>query len=301
MATAADPPPIRRVGDWRITRAPAKINLGLRIVGRRADGYHLLDSLVAFAAFSDHVALRPTASAPRLVVLGPFAAALAGEPTAGNLALLAAAAFRDAFGGPASDIVLWKRLPVASGIGGGSADAAATLRLIAAAVGYDPAAADLARLALALGADVPMCLAGQTARVGGVGEVIGPAPVLPPLPAVLLNPGVPVATPAVFRARDGDFSRAAALDAAYRDVSGAAGALARFGNDLTRPASAVAPEIAEALAALRASDGVVHAGMSGSGATCYGLYPERRDAALAAAALGRARRDWWVRSTVLNG
>lgn len=282
---------------WRVAHAPAKINLGLRVIGRRDDGYHLLDSLVVFASVGDHVAVRQTDGAPRLTVRGPFAAAIADTPPEANLAVRAAAAFRAAFGGPAHDIRLWKRLPVAAGIGGGSSDAAAVLRLLAAAHGvslYDP---NLLAVALDLGADVPMCLDPRAARIGGVGETLTPAPVMPRLPAVLVNPGVPLSTPAVFKARQGDFSEPAKLARRYDGVETLAPDLSRFGNDLTPAASTLAPAIDEALSEL--SRTALSASMSGSGATCFGLYANL-SAARTAARKGTSA-GWWAVPTILNG
>ena len=290
---------IRRIGDWRLTRAPAKVNLGLRVVGRRADGYHLLDSLVAFADIGDHVAIRP-APAPALSLRGPFAATLAdGRPEA-NLAFVAAERFRDRFGGGPVEIRLWKRLPVAAGIGGGSADGAAVLRLLADISDVAPDDPDLARTSLDLGADGPMCLAGAAARAGGIGERLAPAPGMPPLPVVLANPGVPVATPDVFRARAGGFSDEATLASAYADAAEVAAAVRVFGNDLEAPARRIASEVGDVLAALGGSPGTLHAQMSGSGATAFGLFPDLRAARAAARSLARARPGWWVRAATLN-
>lgn len=291
MARAAE------AGPWRLTRAQAKINLGLRVVGRRADGYHLLDSLVAFADIGDHIALRPGRTT-KLQVSGPFGPALAGTATADNLVVQAAERFIGRFGGTAVDIRLWKRLPVASGIGGGSADAAAVLRLLAALAGMPEDDPDLAALALTLGADVPMCLGGAPARVGGIGETLGPAPHLPPLPAVLANCGAPVATPAVFQARRGKFSEPAALAKRYDTPAALAVDLRIFGNDLTAAATTVAPGIVCTLEAL--TPGALFAGMSGSGATCFALHPTAEAARLAAKALRRARPGWWVQPACLN-
>lgn len=301
MATAADPR-AGCAGPWRIARAPAKINLGLRVVGRRADGYRLLDSLVAFAGFGDHVAVapRPDDGGSFLALRGPFARALADAGSAGNLATAAADRFRGVFGGPPIDIVLWKRLPVAAGVGGGSADAAAILRLMAGAAGVATDDPRLLDLALALGADVPMCLASRTARAAGVGERLTPAPRLPPLPVVLANPGFALATPAVFNARQGGCSEPAALAEGYDDIAAAAAALEEFGNDLTAPAIGLAPALAGVLAALQASAGCRFAGMSGSGATCFALYDTPAAARAAAVALAAERRGWWTVATALN-
>ncbi|MEQ9124570.1 MAG: 4-(cytidine 5'-diphospho)-2-C-methyl-D-erythritol kinase [Alphaproteobacteria bacterium] len=310
MATAAEAEPAaprpsigpRPAGPWRFGRAPAKVNLGLRVTGRRGDGYHLLDSLAVFAGAGDCVAVRPVADGSTETTLslrGPFAGALAGQPMGDNLAVRAAESFRQAFGGPAVDIVLWKHLPVASGIGGGTADAAAVIRLLADMARIAPHAPPLLALALALGADGPMCLAGRTARVSGVGEALGPAPAMPPLPAVLVNPGVPISTPDAFRGRTGPFSPIASLAEAYPDVRSVAAAVEAFGNDLTPAAAALAPAVADVLDALNGSAGAACAGMSGSGATCFALFPDAAAARQAARTL--ARPGWWARATTLNG
>ena len=266
--------------------APAKVNLALHVCGRRADGYHLLDSLVVFADMGDVVRAEP-AEALTLDVTGPFGAALAGE--ADNLVLRAARALAAAAGVAAqARITLEKHLPVASGIGGGSADAAAALRVLARLWNVPAANADLA---LRLGADVPVCLAGKAARMGGIGEVLAPAPVLPTCGLLLVNPGVAVATPAVFKARTGAFSPPLDLPGAWADAAAMAADLARLGNDLEAPAVALAPAIGAVLAALRALPGVLLARMSGSGATCFALFASAGEAATAAARVARA--GWW--------
>lgn len=303
MATAADPTApraagtLRPAGPWRLARAPAKVNLGLRVVGRREDGYHLLDSLIVFATVSDHVAIAP-AEADAIVIRGPFAAGLAQDDPADNLALTAAHHFRSAFGGGPVRIRLWKRLPVAAGIGGGSSDAAAVLRLLATQTGLDRQDPDLMALALSLGADTPMCLSGATLRASGIGEILEAPPMMPPLPAVLVNPGVAISTPSIFRARHGDFSARATLHGDYPDVSAVAAALKDFGNDLTAPAIAAAPIVGDVLKGLGVASRF--AGMSGSGATCFGLYDTDAAARRAAAALRQARPSWWVATTWLN-
>ena len=270
--------------------APAKVNLFLHVVGRRADGYHLLDSLAVFPAVGDTVRAVP-ADGLTLVLAGPFGNALQTE--ADNLVLRAARWLAAATGVRAgAALTLEKRLPVASGIGGGSADAAAALRVLARLWGVAPAAEALHALALRLGADVPVCLASRPARMGGVGEVLSPAPDLPAFGMVLVNPGVAVSTPAVFRARAGAFSAAAALPAAWADAAAIARDLAALGNDLQAPAVALQPVIGVVLAALAAAPGCRLARMSGSGATCFGLFDDA--AAATAAASGLRRPGWWV-------
>ncbi len=273
--------------------APAKINLTLEIVGRRADGYHLLDSLIAFASVGDVLHFAP-AEELALAIEGPFAAALGG---ADNLVLRAARALAQAAGvAPRARIVLDKRLPVASGIGGGSADAACALKGLAALWRLAPDAADLAALAAGLGADVPVCLYGAPALVSGVGEIVCPAPSLPPVPLVLVNPLRPVETRAVFAARTGPFAVPAPLTRMPGDVRALARMLAARENGLAPAACAVEPAIADVLAALAAQQGCLLARLSGSGATCFALFPDAPSAARAARALAAARPAWWVRA-----
>ncbi len=262
--------------------APAKVNLYLHVTGRRADGYHLLDSLVVFPPVGDWLRATPAATLS-LTVGGTFGAALAGE--ADNLVLRAARAL----GGTAGvAIELEKCLPVASGIGGGSADAAAALRLLCRLWGRPPPAMPVA---LALGADVPVCLASRPARMAGVGEMLGAAPRLPPAGMVLVNPGVSLATAEVFRVRTGEFSAPAELPPVWPDAAAMAGGLARLRNDLEPPAIALRPVIGTLLAAVAAMPGCLLARMSGSGATCFGLFADAAAAEAAARAL--ARPGWW--------
>ena len=287
-AGSAAPAP---VAPWLTERAPAKINLHLHVTGRRADGYHLLDSLVVFAGAGDVLRAGP-AEDLSLALEGPFAEGLRAEPD--NLVLRAARALAAAAGiAPRARLVLEKRLPVASGIGGGSADAAAALRLLARLWGLALPAAEMARLAAGLGADVPVCLAGQPTRMQGIGEILLPAPRLPaePVGLVLVNPGVALPTPPVFRARTGPFSPAAALPAAWADARAMAADLAALGNGLEAAAISLCPAIAEVLTALRGLEGCLLARMSGSGATCFALFPD--PVAAEAAASRVARAGWW--------
>jgi 4-diphosphocytidyl-2-C-methyl-D-erythritol kinase len=270
--------------------APAKLNLYLHVVGRRPDGYHLLDSLVAFADCGD-VVCAEAAAGLSLTIGGPFAAGLAEEPD--NLVLRAARMLAAEAGVPPhARLLLEKHLPVASGIGGGSADAAATLHLLTRLWGIAPDAAALNRLALRLGADVPVCLRGQPARMSGVGEVLEPAPALPPCYVLLVNPGVAVATASVFRARSGPFSAPARLPEGWPDVAAMAADLASLANDLEAPARSLCPEIGEVLGSIAAQPGCLLARMSGSGATCFGLFAGRAAAQHAAGATARA--GWWI-------
>lgn len=269
--------------------APAKVNLYLHVLRRRQDGYHDLDSLVVFApAAADRLHFTP---APwlRLELAGPFGKALAGEPD--NLVLRAARAAAEAAGRPAAVAIrLEKNLPPASGIGGGSADAAATLRVLGRWWGLS--AATLHAIAARIGADVPVCLAGTPARLQGTGTELAPAPALPPFGLLLVNPGIAVPTGAVFRSLGPPRGRPAPLPAAWTDAGAMAGDLARCTNDLEAPALRIAPVIGEVLSALRRLPGVLLARMSGSGATCFGLFASPAEARDAAARL--AGSGWWI-------
>ncbi|MSO84818.1 MAG: 4-(cytidine 5'-diphospho)-2-C-methyl-D-erythritol kinase [Rhodospirillales bacterium] len=277
--------------------APAKVNLYLHVVGRRPDGYHLLDSLVAFAGIGDTLEVR---AAPdiSLAIEGPFANRIPkGED---NLVLRAARALAQATGAGGAAIRLVKRLPPAAGIGGGSADAAATLRALIRLwdARLDPRA--LARLALGLGADVPVCLAGQTAFVGGIGEDLAFAPALPSAAIVLANPGTPVPTAEVFRRRAGAFSEPARFSETPRTAAELAALLATRGNDLEEPARAICPAIGDALTALARQPGALIARMSGSGGTCFALFGQPGAATEAAFAINRAQPTWWVEAGSLE-
>jgi 4-diphosphocytidyl-2-C-methyl-D-erythritol kinase len=264
--------------------APAKVNLTLHVTGRRADGYHLLDSLVVFPRIGDTVAALP-AEGLSLAIDGPFAAGLAA---ADNLVLRAARLMVRRGRGAA--VTLTKRLPVAAGLGGGSSDAAAALRLLARLWGVPtPSMGEL----LSLGADVPVCLAARATRMSGIGEAQAPA-ALPACWLVLCNPGVPLATGAVFArlASAGNPPRPPIPRLA--DALALAGFLAPLRNDLETPALALAPAIGAALAALAAAPDCLLARMSGSGATCFGLFAAAGPAEAAAARIHAAEPDWWV-------
>jgi 4-diphosphocytidyl-2-C-methyl-D-erythritol kinase len=272
--------------------APAKINLYLHVVGRRADGFHELDSLVAFADIGDFVTAAP-ARELSFAIDGPFAGALAGE--ADNLVLRAARSLAEHLGvAPGAALRLTKNLPVASGVGGGSSDAAATLRALSRLWRADLPPGVLAGLAAGLGADVPVCLVAAPAWLGGIGEALEPAPPLPETGIVLVNPGVALPTPAVFKARRGAFSAAARFAEAPRDAAALAALLRRRGNDLAEAAIGIVPEIATVLSALTRSDGALLTRMSGSGATCFALFATSEAAARAAASLAAERPGWWV-------
>ena len=272
--------------------APAKLNLYLHITGRRADGYHLVDSLIAFAAIHDTIEARD-ADALTLVIEGPFAGVLGREPD--NLVLRAARALAELAGvRSGAAITLVKRLPVASGIGGGSADAAATLRALQRLWGVNLSEPQRTELALSLGADVPMCLGGQAAFAGGVGADLVPVRSLPSAGLVLVNPLLALSTAAVFKARTGPFGTAARFGDAPRDVASLARILAERRNALEPAATMLCPAISQVLAALDQAPGCRFARMSGSGATCFGLFDDEIAARSAAQALAAARPDWWV-------
>jgi 4-diphosphocytidyl-2-C-methyl-D-erythritol kinase len=289
------------------TRARAKVNLTLRVLGRRADGYHELESLVAFAGVGDALSLDPGPELA-LTIGGPCGDGLPVDD--GNLVLRAARALAVATAetnGPLrmGAFHLVKRLPVASGIGGGSADAAGALRLLARLNGLSPDAPSLLRAAAQVGADVPVCLEARARIMAGIGERLGPPLTLPPLFALLVNPGVAVETPAVFRALGlaiADTGPEAGTSAAPVPETTAAliASLAESGNDLEASARHVAPVIGTVLAALRALPGCRLARMSGSGATCFALFDDCRQSAAAGRALRQAEPAWWIKATLLR-
>ncbi|MEZ0167707.1 4-(cytidine 5'-diphospho)-2-C-methyl-D-erythritol kinase [Microvirga sp. TS319] len=282
--------------------APAKINLTLHVLGRRADGYHELESLVAFAGVGDDLRLVP----------GPHLSLRVGGPTAAsagtaadNLVLKAARLLAERMPGLETGAFhLIKRLPVAAGIGGGSSDAAAALRLLAQLNDLPlshPALREAARLT---GADVPVCLDPRARMMRGVGEELGPPLALPPLFAVLVNPRVPVETPAVFRALG--LQTGQSLDGAAHPVPEAGsirswmGSLEAARNDLEPPARTIQPVIGEALDLVARTRNCRLARMSGSGATVFGLYDDSRGATDAARFVLGHRPEWWVEATSLG-
>ncbi|RFB79073.1 4-(cytidine 5'-diphospho)-2-C-methyl-D-erythritol kinase [Methylovirgula sp. 4M-Z18] len=285
------------------TRCPAKINLTLHVVARRADGLHELESLVAFAGTGDSLSLLPGGSLS-LAVEGPRADS-AGE-TDKNLVLVAARNLAERVPGlRLGAFHLIKRLPVAAGIGGGSSDAAGALRLLAEANGLDLDDPRLMAAARATGADVPVCLEAKARIMRGVGEALAPPIKLPPLFAVLVNPGVAVATKDVFGelglrpGEDYGFGKHPAIETAG-DATGLGALLKKARNDLEAPASNIAPVIGHVLAVLGAARGQRLARMSGSGATCFALFETCRAAATAARVIRRDHPGWWVKASVLR-
>lgn len=282
--------------------APAKINLALHITSRRADGFHLLESLVVFTRFGDRVEVR-AAEIDGFEIDGPFGEGL--STTSDNLVIRAREALREVVARQACDlsenpsavsIRLEKHLPIASGIGGGSSDAAAALRALNRLWRCGLTHAELARIGRKLGADVPMCLTASPLIARGTGELIEPVPDFPELNLVLVNAGVEVSTPAVFAAltrKDNPPLPPLPPHLAFESLRSW---LAISCNDLEAPAMAIAPAIAECLAALRAHH-AAFARMSGSGATCFGLFETQAQAQSAAAAIRLSRPGWFIAAT----
>ena len=272
-----------------VETAPAKVNLFLHVTGKRSDGYHLLDSLVVFAGIADRIAVAP-AEDLSLAITGPFAPSLAAEPD--NLVLRAARALAAEVGVQTRGALhLDKQIPVGAGIGSGSADAAAALRLLCRVWRLNLTAAVLDRIAAGLGADVPVCLRNRPMHMRGVGEILTQAPALPRCGMVLVNPGIPLATVSVFRARSGGFSAGAVLPGGWATAEEMAAWLSGMANDLEAPAIGLVPAIGDVLHAIAATRGCLLARMSGSGATCFGLFADASAAEVAAAEL--ARPGWW--------
>ena len=274
-----------------VETAPAKINLALHVRRRREDGYHELETLFAFCRDGDVVTVEQ-ADKPSLTLTGPFAGVLSGESQDDNLVMRAARGFCARFGvSEGHAITLDKLLPVASGIGGGSADAAATLRALARLHGKSTDDPALFALAAELGADVPACLLGRTSRGEGKGDALQPLESLGERPVLLVNPGVAVSTAAVFGRWDG-VDRGALGQGDVMSVA-AAGR-----NDLEPPARAIAPQIDAVLALLASAPDVDLARMSGSGATCFAIFADTdaRDAAADAARI----QGWWALPTFLR-
>lgn len=291
------------MSDILVERAPAKINLTLHIVGRRDDGWHELESLVVFTRSGDTLSLTPDRPLG-LTVDGPTAAAAGALDD--NLVLRAARALeRRVEGLRCGAFHLVKRLPVAAGIGGGSSDAAAALRLLARLNALDLGDPRILETAAETGADIPVCLAATARMMRGLGETLGPRLALPPLPALVVNPGVPLETRAVFKRMD--------LPAGWRNGASAHpivvtgqtsdaifSLLKRGRNDMEDAACVLAPVVSDVLAVLGAAPGCRVARMSGSGATCFGLFTDCRAAGKAKKAIQRVHPGWWVKSTMLG-
>lgn len=282
-------------------KACAKVNLYLQIVGRRPDGYHLIDSLFVFLGIGDELTI---SDAPKLTleIDGPFASHLGGN--SGNLVMTAAERLARIGGVErGAALRLTKNLPVAAGLGGGSSDAAAALRGLRAHWGLALTDSELTSMALDLGADVPACVVQSSALVSGVGEIVRPIAGLPEFWMVLVNPGVELSTAQVFAAyKDSGraFSVPAPLGAMPDRLEGVVDALAARGNDLELAACGLAPAIAEVLTELQDFGDSLIARMSGSGATCFALFATKAAAEKAATELAGRHPDWWVASTQLN-
>ncbi|MGI9355880.1 MAG: 4-(cytidine 5'-diphospho)-2-C-methyl-D-erythritol kinase [Rhizobiaceae bacterium] len=279
--------------------ARAKINLALHVTGQRKDGYHLLDSLVTFAEIGDRLSFQ-AADSISLLESGAFSEQLINS-AGDNLVLRASKVLGRYFEeqgqpAPAAAITLEKNLPIASGIGGGSADAAATLSALNAMAQYPAERAALSQIALSLGADVPMCLESLSARVTGVGEKVDPIS-LPSFPMVLANPGVQVPTVTVFSGLTEKQNPAMGVPPIDTDAAGWVDWLGNQRNDLQSPAQTIARVIGGCVSALKNTVECQLARMSGSGATCFGLYATQERADEAAAEISAAQPDWWVVST----
>lgn len=280
-------------------RAPAKINLYLHLTGKRTDGYHLLDSVFVFADLADYLVARPS-DGFSLDVTGPWAGSLAHEAEADNLVLRAARLLRDAAPDPSAlsgvHISLTKNIPVAAGLGGGSADAAAALALLSRFWGVSLPDDRLMALAERLGADVPSCLVSRPVHVRGTGEIMTPLGDNPDWGVLLVNPRVAVSTARIFRTY-GDmeipFSPEGKEQGKWRDLEWLAG---QTRNDLEAPACTIAPVIGSVLAALKALQSCRLARMSGSGATCFALFDNKDEAVEAELALSRQYPHWWCRA-----
>ena len=280
--------------------APAKLNLYLHVTGKRPNGYHELDSLVAFCSAGDEVCLQTGKSGFAFALDGPQAAVLSQESHENNLVVRAARSLADVLGRPLDvEITLTKKLPIASGIGGGSSDAAAALRLLARHWGVALDAQVLFDVGQKLGQDIPCCIESKACYFGGLGEILDRGPVLPPTYLVLANPGCALPTASVFKARRGNFSTAKRLSQNPKDATALAAMLQLRGNDLTEAACGIVPEISSVLDELKKSEACLLARMSGSGATCFGLYAEEAAASRAASKIANAHSGWWVSPAAL--
>ena len=279
--------------------ARAKINLSLLVTGRKPDGYHTLDSIVFFVSFCDRLSYR-IAKELSLEISGPF-----GDPLANgrnNLIIQAAEAFKNKCQlNMGVTIRLEKNIPVSAGLGGGSANAATTLLALNELYQTGLSRASLAEIGLTIGADVPVCLFGETARVQGIGEKIEPFDFLHKFGVVLVNPRVTISTARVFSRFNSDFSEVMSADtlselSAMQNFS----SFKMLKNDLEVPATQLCPEISEVLAALRSEDDCIVAGLSGSGPTCFGLFQTSEKAERVVGRLGKRNTNWWLEATAIN-
>lgn len=276
-------------------KAPAKVNLYLHVVGRRPDGYHLLDSLFAFATDGDVISVSH-AEDLSLEIIGPYASELsAGED---NIVLKAARMLASELKTePKAHIVLEKNLPIASGIGGGSSDAAAALQALQKLWQKEVDEKRLYEIGLKLGADVPSCLAAKSVQVAGIGDILTSARKHPILFTVLVNANKPVSTPAVFKAREESFSAPNPISEDFTDIGAFAEALKQRNNDLGAAACRVEPSVQAVLGAIGSYSSCLLARMSGSGGTCFGIFKSKEDAVSCQKRLAEAHPDWWVKET----
>lgn len=281
--------------------ARAKVNLTLHMKGKRRDGYHELESLVVFADVSDELVFTP-ASEDRLSLEGPFAGLVDGE----NLVLKAKRAFASWLGVTVSgDFLLKKNIPVAAGLGGGSSDAAATIRALLKAYDRDEDTKTFIRQSASIGADVPVCLQDSAAWMCGLGERVTPVSGLTPLPALLVNPGIKLSTAAVFKTLNAkplqpEEAGAPPSFPGWRNPREAAVWLNEGRNDLEAPAIALEPAVKKVLDALRRLDDCMLSRLSGSGPTCFGIFLSQDAAAEAASEMRRSYPNWWVQATTLS-
>lgn len=285
--------------------APAKINLYLHVTDKRQSGYHELDSLISFADVGDEIRIE-SANTFQFEINGPFAGALKGkdasaEPDSSNLAVKAVWALSHLLGKAASlKLTLTKNLPLGAGIGGGSADAAATLWGLLEFWDQSKNIEGLDALMLKLGADVPVCFSCTGRRVEGIGEVISDAPALPEMPIVLIYPGKPCHTGKIFDYVGTPYTLPAALPKSFEALDSVVRFLQDTQNDLTAVALKVVPEIHNVLSALKRQDGCLLSRMSGSGSSCFGLFTDEATAQTAASALAQENPDWWVQCSWLG-
>lgn len=286
--------------------APAKINLYLHVTGRRDDGYHTLDSLVGFADIGDLLVLSP-ATALSFEITGPFAAAFSesetrATPDSSNLVIKAIWGLAELIDQPpAFHIVLEKNLPMGAGLGGGSADAAAILRLLCRYWNVPDTLAGLGSLMLSLGADMPVCFAGNATHVRGIGEQLAPGPALPETPVVLIHPGKACNTGEIFLRFQGPFGEPVTLPGQIPDIDTLCDFLAHTENMLSAAAIKTVPAIQDVLNALGAQGGCRIARMSGSGSACFGIFESDSAARQAVEQLSRENPDWWVQAGWIKG
>lgn len=276
----------------------AKLNLTLHITGKRPDGYHLLESLVMFARFSDQLSFYPSDTLS-LEISGSFSSLLSSSED--NLVLRAASGLKAITGcDKGARILLEKHIPVGAGLGGGSADAAAALRGLMTLWDVHPDSESLHRLCVSLGSDVPVCMGSRTSVMTGVGDQIKPLDIRFPMYAVLVNPRVSLLTAEVYKAFSGNFSTIDNTSFSANTFGDFTAALARKHNALEAPALSLQPVVADVLACIKGLDGCVLARMSGSGATCFGLFATKNAANHAAGVIQESRPAWWVSPTYLG-